>query len=53
MVKKYGDLYLNARKTLLESEGESAGKTARELLCMVTGKTPEMLIADSELYASE
>lgn len=53
MVKKYGDLYLYARKTLLESEGENAGFAARELLSLASGKTAESLISDSELYASE
>ena len=32
MVKKYGDLYLQARRALLPTEGENAAAAARELL---------------------
>ena len=40
MVKKYSDLYLDARKALLPGEGQQrAGLLARELLCAASGKS--------------
>ena len=53
MVKKYGDLYLQARRALLPSEGENASKAARELLAFASGKSVTAVLADSNLYASE
>ena len=53
MVKKYADLYLDARRALLEKEGQFAANIARELVCAASGKTAEQMIADRELYASE
>ena len=53
MVKTYADLYLDARKALLSTEGMYAGNVARELVCAASGKTQEALIADRALYASE
>ena len=53
MVKKYGELYLNARKTLRTCEGDNAGVYARELLSLASGKSVAALLADRELYASE
>ena len=53
MVKTYADLYLDARKALLPSEGMYAGNVARELVCAASGKTQEALVADRSLYASE
>ena len=53
MVKKYADLYLDARRALLPTEGQQASNIARELICAASGKTPEQMIADRELYASE
>lgn len=44
MVKKYSDLYLDARKALLDSAGESAALVARQLLCRASGKTPEQML---------
>ena len=52
MVKKYADLYLDARKALLPKEGQFASNIARELICAASGKTAEQMIADRELYAS-
>ena len=52
MVKKYGDLYLQARRTLLPSEGENASMAARELLAFASGKSVSAVLADSNLYAS-
>lgn len=53
MVKTYGSLFLEARKQLLASEGDNAALYARLLLCNITGKSMEKLIADRDLYASE
>ena len=54
MVKTYSQLYLDARKALIQTEGaDNAGMLARNLLCHVSGKTQERLIADRDLYASE
>jgi len=53
MVKRYADLYLDARKALLPTEGDQAAVIARELLCKVSGKTAAEFLADRELYASE
>lgn len=53
MVKTYADLYLDARRALLPTEGQNASNVARELLCAASGKTAERVIADRELYASE
>lgn len=53
MVKRYADLYLDARKALLPTEGEQAAVIARELLCKFSGKDAASMLADRELYASE
>ena len=53
MVRKYSELYLDARRQLLPTEGEQAGKVARMLLSAASGKTEEAIIADRDLYASE
>ena len=53
MVKKYGELYLNARKALRPSQGDNASVYARELLSLASGKSVAALLADRELYASE
>lgn len=53
MVRRYGELYLAARRALRETEGENASFTARELLAFASGKSPAALMADRELYASE
>ncbi len=53
MVKKYSDLYLDARKALLPVDGMYASNMARELLCAASGKTAEAIITDRDLYASE
>ena len=52
MVKKYAELYLEARRALIPMEGENASNVARELICAASGKTVEELIADREKYAS-
>ena len=54
MVKTINDLYMEARKALLrQEEATAASLMARNLLCHITGKTPEQVIADRQLYASE
>ena len=53
MVKKYIELYLAARDALREEYGEQAGNVARQLLSAASGKTPEAIIADCNIYASE
>ena len=53
MVKRYGELYRQARQELRQTEGADAGKSARELLAYASGKSEGALMADQELYASE
>ena len=54
MVKKYSQLYLEARRSFMEiEEQQTASLLARNLLCYVSGKTQEEIIADREKYASQ
>lgn len=54
MVKKLSELYREARSAFLTQESpQDASLLARNLLCHITGKRPEELLANSELYASE
>lgn len=54
MVKKYSDLYLDARRALLATEtADSASLLARQLICHVSGKRQEEFLAHRELYAPE
>ncbi len=54
MVKKYGDLYLDTRRALLEQEDvQIAGMMARQLLCHVSGKSADVILNERELYAPE
>ena len=54
MVKTYSQLYLDARRVLLETETpQMAGMYARQLLCHVSGKTHEQILRDQQVYASE
>ena len=54
MVKQYGQLYLDTRHALLETEDvQMAGMMARQLLWHFSGKSPEAILADRDLYASE
>lgn len=54
MVKKYSQLYLEARRSFMAMEEEQmASVLARSLLCYVSGKSHEQMVADRELYASE
>ena len=54
MVKKISELYLEARRAFMSVEdSQSASLMARNLLCHLTGKTQEEILADREQYASE
>ena len=54
MVKKYSDLYLDARRTLLQQEdAATAGMMARNLLAHFTGRTQEEILSDRDMYAGE
>ena len=54
MVKKYSQLYLDARKALMATEEmHYAGMVARQLLCHASGKTHEQILSARESYASE
>lgn len=54
MVKQYGELYLDTRRALLSLEdAQSASHIARQLICHVSGKSQEELLAKRELYADE
>ena len=54
MVKKFSQLYLEARRAFMEIEDEqTASLLARNLLCYVSGKTNEQILADREKYACE
>jgi release factor glutamine methyltransferase len=55
MVKKYSDLYREARQTLIDAgeEPREAGVLARQMLAFISGKSNAQLIADSEKYAQD
>lgn len=54
MVKTLGELYLEAKKSLMAQEdAQTATLYARNLLCHVTGMRPEKLLADSRQPATE
>ena len=54
MVKKYGDLYQDTRRALLNTEdAQDAGVLARLLVCHYSGKSQAEFLADREMYASE
>ena len=54
MVKKFSELYAEARRAFMSQEdGQTAGMLARNLLCHITGKTNEQIIAQREMYAGE
>ncbi len=54
MVKQYGDLYLDTRRALLATEDpQTAASIARLLICRVSGKSQEEILAHRDLYASE
>ena len=54
MVKKYSQLYLEARRSFMEKEDQqTASLLARNLLCFVSGKTQEQILSEREKYACE
>ncbi len=54
MVMTTGELYLEIRRWLMTKEdAQSAGLIARNLICHVTGKSQEKMIADRDLYVQE
>ena len=54
MVKQYSQLYLDARRALIDhgEDAQEAGFMARTLLCHVSGKTQEEFLTNRDLYAS-
>lgn len=54
MVKTYSQLYLDARRAFMRQEDQqTASLLARHLLCYVSGKSHEQMVADREMYASQ
>lgn len=53
MVKTYGELYYEARVSLMDTEGADAANVARELICAASGVPAADIIAGRELYATE
>ena len=54
MVKRLSELYLDARKAIMQWEDQqTASLMARNLLCHFTGKTQEQLLADRENYVGD
>ena len=54
MVKKLSQLYAEARRAFSRSEDtQTASLLARNLLCHITNKSPEKLVADLDMYASD
>ena len=54
MVKKYSDLYLEARRALMTQEdAQTAGLMARNLIALYSGQSQEYILSNRELYASE
>ena len=54
MVKKFSQLYLEARRAFMEKEDQqTASLLARNVLCYVSGKSQEAIIADRDKYACE
>lgn len=54
MVKTIADLYLDARRAfMLHDDPQTASLMARNLICRITGKTQEAVIADRDKYVGE
>ena len=54
MVKTIAELYLDARRTLMTKEDDqTASMMARNLVCHITGKTHEQVIASRDMYVNE
>ena len=53
-MKKISELYLQARKAFMAADdANTASLLARNLLCHITGKTQEEILASRDLYATE
>ena len=54
MVKKYSELYLEARRALMTQEdAQTAGLMARNLIALYSGQSQEYILSNREMYASE
>lgn len=54
MVKTISELFLDARRAFVaQDQADEAGTLARDLLCHVTGKTQEQVIAGRDLYVGD
>ena len=54
MVKKISELYIEARRAfMMQEEAGYASMLARSLLCHVTGKTQEQILADKDLFVGD
>ena len=54
MVKKLSQLYMEARNDLAKTEDlQTATLIARNILCKLTDKTPEQLLADFDTYVTD
>lgn len=54
MVKTISELYRDARRAIMTQEDEhTASLYARNLVCHVTGKSPEAVIADGQSYVGD
>ena len=54
VVKKYGDLYLEARRALMTQEdAQTAGLMARNLIALFSGQSQEYILSNREMYAGE
>jgi len=54
VVKKLSQLYLETRRVFAQNEDtQTASLMARDLLCHITGKSREALLADMDIYASD
>lgn len=54
MVKKYADLYLEARRALTTQEdAQTASLMARNLIALYSGQTQEYILSNREMYAGE
>lgn len=54
MVKTISDLYLEARRAFMEhDDAQTASLLARNLICQITGKTQEEVIANRTMYVGE
>jgi len=54
VVKTISQLYLDARRVLINKEDpQTASLMARNLVCHITGKTPEQVLAQRDIYVTE